>query len=108
MKKVLLILTVIYLLAFLNFLYGLVLRIYVHFANKNLGHHDDFFADVTTTWHVVMSIVFFLFAFGAYKAYKSPASHSILKWLVFLPVGLVVLYVLWAIIIIISSGGKWN
>ncbi|WP_373492999.1 hypothetical protein [Aquiflexum sp.] len=108
MKKAFLILTVIYLLAFINFLYGLVLRIYVHFANKNLGHHDDFIGDITNTWHLVLSVVFFLFTFGAYKAYKSPASNPILKWFAFLPVALIVLYILWAIIILISAGGKWN
>lgn len=108
MKKSLLILSVIYLLAFVNFIYGLVLRIYIHFANKNLGHHDDFFGDVTNILHLVMTVVFSLFAFGAYKAHKSPAANPILKWLVFLPVALIVLYFLWGILIIFSSGGKWN
>ncbi len=108
MKTSLLILTVVYFLAFLNFLYGLILRIYVHFANMNLGHNDAFFEDISNTWHLVLSIVFGLFAFGSFKSYQSPKPQPWLKWLVFFPIALLALYVLWGITILISSGGKWN
>jgi len=83
MQTSLLILTLVYFLAFLNFLYELVLGIYVHFANMNLGHDDPFFRDISNKWHLVLTIVFGLFAFGSFKSYQSPKPQPWLKWLVF-------------------------
>jgi hypothetical protein len=108
MKTALLVTTILYLVSFLYTAYLLSITLFVHFANKNLGHQDEYFADVTNTIYLVLTLVFGLFAGIGWYAYRHPNLHAVFKWLVFIPLGLVLAYLIFAIFILIFGAGRWN
>jgi hypothetical protein len=108
MKNALLVATVLYLVAFLRTAYFAVISLIVHFANKNLGHQDDYFGEVMNITYLVLSVVFGIFtAFGWY-AYRHPNLHALIKWLVFFPLLIVGLYAIFGFVILIFGTGAWN
>lgn len=108
MKTALLVITILYLVSFLYFAYLLAMTLFVHFANMNLGHEDDYFGDVTNIIYLVLTLVFGLFAGIGWYAYRHPSLPAVFKWLVFLPLGLVLAYLIFAIFILIFGAGRWN
>lgn len=108
MKTALLVITILYLVSFLYFAYLLAMTIFVQFANMNLGHEDDYFGDVTNIIYLVLTLVFGLFAGIGWYAYRRPSLPAVFKWLVFLPLGLVLAYLIFAIFILIFGAGRWN
>lgn len=108
MKTALILTTILNLVSFLYTAYLLSITLFVHFANKNLGHGDAYFGDVPNIIYLVLTIVFGLFAGIGWYAFRHPNTHAIFKWLPFLPIGVILLYVLFAVVILVSSGGRWN
>lgn len=108
MKTALLVTTIVYSVSFLYTAYLFSITLFVHFANKNLGHQDVYFDDVNNIIYLVLTIVFGVFTAIGWFAYRNPSLHAIFRWLTFLPIGILVLYVVFAIFLLISSGGRWN
>ncbi|MBK9400850.1 MAG: hypothetical protein IPN36_08325 [Bacteroidetes bacterium] len=48
------------------------------------------------------------FAAGAYYFVKNPSRGTIGSFLLYFPLVILVVFVIWTIILIISSGGRWN
>jgi hypothetical protein len=108
MKTALLVTTILYLVSFLYTAYLLAITVIVHFANKNLGHQDDYFGEVTNVVYAVLTLVFGFFVAIGWYVYRNPGVHAVFKWLVFIPLGLVLLYLIFAIGILVFGAGKWN
>ena len=87
------------------FLYLAAINIFVYFANRSMGHQESFLASGRNL--AIGGILAFLVV-GSYYLLKSPNYARLGAILLYLPIGLVLLYVIWAIIIIVSAGGRWN
>lgn len=105
MKNLNLILTVIYSLLGLYTLYMALLHSWVYLANQKLGHSESIRLPLI---YWVSAVSFSSLSIIGYNIIKGNTDSFILKSLLLIPLALVVLYVLWAILLIISSGGKWN
>lgn len=108
MKTDFLFLTIIYALVFLYAIRRLVVGLIVIAANRNLGHRDTYFSEPENPIFLALTIVFGFFGYAAFRCYQSPDSNLFFKWVVLLPLGLVLLSSLWAIITLISAGGIWS
>jgi hypothetical protein len=90
----------------LSFLYRGVLTTFVYFANKNLGHYETFFPN---GWNLIAGIILSFFAYSGYVIFSGESNSKIYSWIVWLPMIAILIYILWAIIILISGSiGKWN
>ncbi|MBK9399720.1 MAG: hypothetical protein IPN36_02340 [Bacteroidetes bacterium] len=95
----------IYSLAALYFLYQGVLHLIAYFLNKSNGQQDSFFE---TGRLIAIGGVLSFFAAGAYYFVKNPSEGTIGSFLLYFPLVILVVFVIWTIILIISSGGRWN
>jgi hypothetical protein len=86
-------------------IYSAIMHLFVYFANQKLGHAESFRLPLI---YLVCAILFGVVSLIGYRIWTGHSVHLILKSLFYLPVAAVVLYILWAILLILSSGGKWN
>ena len=105
MKTLTLILTILYGIVTAYTAYLAITHLFVYFANQKLGHTESFRMPLI---YLSCALLFGAVTVLGYKIQSGNASHFLLKALFYLPLSAVVLYVLWAILLVISSGGKWN
>jgi len=87
------------------FLYLGAVNLFVYFANRSMGHHESFLASGR---NLSIGGILALLVVGSYYLLKNPNYARLGAILLYLPIGLVLLYAIWAIIIIVSAGGRWN
>ena len=86
--------------------YLAITHTFVFFANQKLGYEESFRLPLI---YLVLTIIFGGAAFLAYKLMSSSANvPSWTKIILYLPIGLIIFYALWAVLLVLSSGGKWN
>jgi hypothetical protein len=98
-------LLIIYGLGAFYFLYQAALEIFVYFANKHLGHNESFFM---AGRDLVIGLVLAAFAWWTWHAINHPSSNKYAQVLLTLPIIIIGGFFLLAIMVLISSGGKWN
>ena len=96
---------IIYGIGFLYTAYMTAVHLFVYFANEKAGHTESFRVPLI---YIVSALLFGVVAFIGYKLCSGHNVNFVFKALFFLPFAAVILYVLWAILLVISSGGKWN
>lgn len=98
----------------LTFLYGIgalyscymaILNTFIYVTNTRLGHYESPRLSII---YWVLTIIFIPVSYIGYRIINQLSVHLILKLIFYIPLSLIVLYILFAIILIISSGGKWN
>lgn len=99
------IITVVYSIIAAYTIYYAIMHLFIYFANQKLGHAESFRLPMI---YLVSAILFGLVSFVGYRIWIGHSVHFILKSLFYLPVAAIVLYILWAILLVVSSGGKWN
>ncbi|MBK8699642.1 MAG: hypothetical protein IPN29_08870 [Saprospiraceae bacterium] len=92
-------------IAALWLLYHAAMHLFVYFANRSLGHAESF---RVPGLYLFGGIAFTALAVGGWYLSKNPAYGKIGLGLLMLPAIIVALYGLWAVFLLISSGGKWN
>jgi hypothetical protein len=95
----------IYSLTALYFLYQGILNLIAYVLNKSNGQQDSFFE--TGRLLTVGGILTF-FALGSYYFLKNPGTGTVGSILLYFPLAILMVFVIWTIILIISSGGRWN
>jgi hypothetical protein len=100
-----LITTIIYGASAVYLLYYAAMHIFIYFANTSLGHAESLKRPLI---YLVSGLIMAALTYLGYRIYKSMPLPLLLKILFYLPASLVILYLLWAVIMVISSGGKWN
>lgn len=85
--------------------YMAITHLFVFFANKNLGHVESF---RLPGLYLSGSVLFIICAFIGWRLYNSGNIGLFEKTLFYLPLVLVITYALWAVVLLLSSGGKWN
>jgi hypothetical protein len=105
MKGFNVIMAIMYGIGFLYTAYMAVMHLFVYFANQRLGHTESFRLPLI---YLVCAALFGVVSFIGYKLYSGHNVNFAFKALFYLPLTAVILYVLWAILLVISSGGKWN
>ncbi|MBK6362674.1 MAG: hypothetical protein IPF52_03915 [Saprospiraceae bacterium] len=105
MKSLILILTILYSVVAIYTAYMAIIHLFVYFANQRLGHTESFRLPLI---YLTCALLFGTVSFIGYKLFSGGSSHFLLKTWFYLPATAVGLYVLWAILLVFSSGGKWN
>ncbi len=91
--------------AALYFLYLAATHIFVYIMNKRAGHYVNFHSSGI---NISVGGVISLLTIVAWFALKNQGTYKLGNFLLFIPIGLVIVYGLFALMLIISSGGKWN
>ena len=99
------VLIALYSMAFIFFLYEAILGMFVYFANKSMGHYESF---LVPGRNLILALLFGCFAFFGWKLLKTAAMSKVGALLLYFPIICILLFMLWFIILLISSGGKWN
>jgi hypothetical protein len=89
----------------LYFLYLAGITMFVYFANKSMGHQESF---LVPGRNLALGLFLGLFAFVGWKILQNPGLHKIVTFLYYLPVGMIIIYVLWFALLYFSSGGNWQ
>lgn len=92
-------------LAALYFLYMGSLHLFVYVQNKAGGHYASSFEAVK---YLVVGGVLSVIALGGWGLVRYSAYTKAGTALLAVPLALVALYVLFGIMLLISSGGRWN
>jgi hypothetical protein len=100
-----LILTLIYGIAAVYTLYMAGINLFVYIANIRMGQSESL---KTPLLYIACAGVFTTTTYIGYRIWANLPTSLLPKMFFYLPIGLVLLYVLWAILLLISSGGKWN
>ncbi len=105
MKTLTLILSILYGIVAIYTAYMAVTHLFVYFANQKLGHTESFRMPLI---YLTCALLFGAVTLIGYKIQSGNSSHFLLKALFYLPISAIGVYILWAILLVISSGGKWN
>ncbi len=105
MKTINIIISLLYAMGAVYTGYMAITRLFVFFANKNLGQDESF---RLPGLYLFGSVLFIICAFIGWRLYTSGNTGLFEKMLFYLPIVLVIAYALWAVVLLISSGGKWN
>jgi hypothetical protein len=92
-------------LAALYFLYMAAMHIFVYVMNKREGHYVDF---LDSRINLIPGLGLTIITFLAWVALKNQQSIKLGNILLFLPLSLVLGYGLFAVFLLMVSGGKWN
>ncbi len=98
-------LSVAYTLVTLYLLYQSVLHLFVYFANRHLGHYESF---RTPLLFIVATFLLSIITASSYFLLKNNPASIAGNAILFAPIGVVVAIILWAIFLVIVSGGQWN
>lgn len=96
---------IIYALVAAYFLYMTAISLFVYFSNKSMGHNESFFESGK---NFLIALLFSFFTFSSWFLIRNQNYHKIGLIIFYIPIVLIGLYLLWALTIIIGSGGKWN
>ncbi len=92
-------------IAALYFIYMSAMHVFVYVMNKRDGHYVNFHeGKISISIASILSVLTVL----AWIAFKNPDSYKLGNMLLFIPLGLLVAYGLFAVFLIVGSGGKWN
>lgn len=105
MKTLPLIVTILYGIVAIYTAYLAITHLFVYFANQKLGHAESFRMPLI---YLTCALLFGAVTLMGYKIQSGNSSQFLLKAFFYLPISAVILYILWAILLVISSGGKWN
>jgi len=105
MKAIIIFITFIYGIVAVYTLYMAALNIYVYVANTNLGHEQSLKVPML---YGIGGLFLAGLTFLGYNMYKNGEVSVLLKVLFYIPSAAVILYLGWAILLLFSSGGKWN
>ncbi len=97
------ILIIIYSVTAFYFLYQAAIGIFVYFANKNLGHYESF---LVPGRNLALGLILASMAFGGWKHINNPSTYKFGMFIVYFPVGIVALIILWVVFVFITNGGK--
>ncbi|MCB0659678.1 MAG: hypothetical protein KDC04_02010 [Saprospiraceae bacterium] len=89
----------------LYFIYMAALQAFVYFANQNLGQNESF---GMVARYGIIAIIFIVILAASWILLKQNGASVLGKVILYFPIGLALGYALWAILIVISSGGRWN
>ncbi|OWY24905.1 hypothetical protein C7N43_15780 [Sphingobacteriales bacterium UPWRP_1] len=105
MQKAFWVLFIFNLLASVYFTYLSAMHVFIYFANKRLGHPESFFLSKRSL--VIAAIFIGITAAGYFvKKYTLNATQAVM--ILGFPLFLALLYGLFAVVMIIGSGGRWN
>lgn len=96
---------VVYVLITFYLLYQSALHLFVYFANKNLGHEESF---RTPRLFIVSAFLSSIITATSYFLLKNNPDSAIGNAILFLPIAIVMLIILWTIFLMVVSSGRWN
>ncbi|HMP28896.1 MAG TPA: hypothetical protein PKD85_04815 [Saprospiraceae bacterium] len=99
------ILTIIYGLIAVYSIYNAIMHFFVYFANLRLGYTESLRLPLI---YLFLAILFSSVTYIGYRIWTDLSANFLMKLLYYLPLSAIGLYVLWVILLIISSGGRWN
>jgi len=70
-----------------------------------MGHRDSF---LEPGKNLIMALFFTIITLASWFLLRSPNYYKLGLFVFFIPIAIIGLYILWAVIMLISSGGKWN
>ncbi len=105
MKILNLILTIIYGLGAIYTIYMSAMSIFIYIANNKLGHFESPRLSII---YSVLAIILSIVSIIGYRIINQVPTDLLQKNIFYLPISLVLLYILWVILIIILAGGRWN
>lgn len=105
MKTYIKVLLIVYGLAAVYFLYLAAINMFVYFANRSKGFYEPF---LPAGRNLGLGLVFALIAGLSWFFVRQPAYQKAGNFIALLPLIAIGLFVCWFLIIMISSGGKWN
>jgi hypothetical protein len=105
MKHLVLITTILYCVAGIYFVYTALMHFFVIIANYFLGHNTP---KGPAFGYSIAAAILALLTYQGYLIVFQSMDASWRKWILFSPLMILILYGLWALLIIISAGGKWN
>lgn len=105
MKGINTVLTVLYGLGAAYFLYRAAMGIFVYVANRSMGHQDSF---LVPGQHLAAGLLLGGFAYLGWRWLQQPAATGAWGYWLYLPAGALLLFALWFLILLMSSGGRWN
>jgi hypothetical protein len=105
MNTTTLITTILYGLTAAYVMYMAIMNLFVYFANVHLGHEESFKMPMI---YLLGGLTLCALTFLGYRIYTLPSIGLLFKILFYIPVLAIILYILWAILLVFSSGGKWN
>jgi hypothetical protein len=105
MNTTTLITTILYGLTGAYVMYMAIMNLFVYFANVQLGHEESFRMPML---YLIGGILLCGLTYIGYKIYINPSIGILLKVIFYLPIFAIILYALWAILLVVSAGGKWN
>ncbi|HQP78165.1 MAG TPA: hypothetical protein PL069_12195, partial [Saprospiraceae bacterium] len=92
-------------LAALYFTYLSFTTMFVYFSNKSMGFQESF---LEPGKNLILALLFIFFTAASWFLLKSPNYHKLGMIVFYIPIVIIGLYILWAVIMLIGSGGKWN
>ncbi|MEI2695837.1 MAG: hypothetical protein V9E90_12270 [Saprospiraceae bacterium] len=87
------------------FLYLAAINLFVYFANTSKGFYEPF---LPAGRNLGLGLVFTVIAGLSWFLIRQPAYHKAGNFIALLPLIAIGLFVCWFLIVMISSGGKWN
>lgn len=89
----------------LYFLYLAAINLFVYFANTSKGFHEPF---LPAGRNLAIGFLFAVITGVSWFLIRQPAYEKAGTYLVYLPLIVIGLFICWFLIVMISSGGKWN
>lgn len=96
---------IIYALIAAYFLYMTAISLFVYFSNKSMGHNESFFESGK---NILVALLFSFFTLSSWFLIRNQNYHKIGLTIFYIPLVVIGIFLLWALTIIIGSGGKWN
>lgn len=87
------------------FTYMSAMHLFIYFANKRLGHPESFFA---CKQNIVPAVIFIAITTAGYLLKKNAGTPGAAVLVLGFPFFIAILYGLFAVVMIIGSGGRWN
>ena len=87
------------------FAYQSYIQLYVYFANKSLGNEESF---LMPGRYLGLTLLLIAMSSGGWYLLKYTAMTKLGNLILFFPYIIILLYALFAIVLLLSSGGKWN
>jgi len=105
MKTIIKILLVGYGITALYFLYLAAINLFVYFANTSKGFYEPF---LPAGRNLAIGVIFALITGLSWFLLRQPSYQKAGTILIYSPLILFGLFICWFLIVMISSGGKWN
>ncbi|MBK7233066.1 MAG: hypothetical protein IPH93_12600 [Saprospiraceae bacterium] len=89
----------------LYYIYLSAMHLFVYFSNKMNGHQESFFEPGK---NLIMASVFLFFTLTSWFLIRDSNYAKLGYFVFYIPLVIIGLFVLWTLIMLIGSGGKWN